>query len=672
MPDTFAESSEGVVLVTNGIDKPLRWDGQDLTAVPAGVTAPTTAPTLSGIGAGGITGAYRAFVRFVDRYGNYSNLSPISGQVQVNAASAVLYQSLPAPAEAKVTRRQVLRNTAGQFATFYVDIDTENVSAPSMQSTRTDADLAAREAQPLLDAEGNDLANVHGPPPDHKPFVAYHLTRMWMAGESTYAEGSVEVTKGSTTVTGRGTEWAATFAGRYLHVAGATRSYLIDSADEAAQTLTLDEAYTDDTDPFAAYAVRPAPAESSLIYFSEPGLPESWPAVNALTLPEDGDVVTGLMPRGSFLYILKRRRIYRMTAQSDPLQDGFIFLTAGRGCVNNRCWVIADEVAYLLDEGGVHRFDGTDAAENVSTPVQTFFQSDGPGPRINWRASRYFHASHHPGQECVRWFVCLHGEYLPRHALCYAYRLRKWWVEEYPVAVGASALGRLGRPTGVWHDSAEQVFLGGPHGTVFALGDSALDGTRAGVGTLRGAVTAAGVASLTDSRAAFPDLAGVPVAVAAGRGVGQARVVVGNTATRLDLDRPWAVKPDATSVYQVGGIRYRYLSGRLRYAPTEDRDEASVELLFEPTGGELWLTLSHDFGRPLAAGYTYRGVGVASGRPAEERVVDLGAAEGAFYHRFDRHRERGTRGPRFVRIGLEGVSGEAAVRLGEMVLRGVV
>lgn len=676
MPDSFAESAEGVVLIANGVDPVLRWDGLENAAVPAGVAKPSTALLLSGSGAGGITGSYRAYTRFVDKYGNYSDLSPVSDAASVNAAGTVTYTAVPTPTDSKVTRRQVLRNTAGQFATFYVDIDTTDVSSSALTSTRTDADLKTQESQALLDAEGADIANVHGTPPDHKPYVAFHLNRMWMAGTATYAEGSVSVTKTSTTVLGHGTEWTAQMAGRYLHVSGATRAYLISSVGVYAepQTLTLDEAYTDATDPFAAYAIRPAPGEEPLLYFSQPSEPESWPAVNALSLPEDGDAVTGLMPKGSWLFVLKRRRIYRVTAQGDPLKDGFIFLTAGRGCVNDRCWVVADDVAYLLDEGGVHAFDGSDQARGVSEPIQPVFQPDGPGPHVNWRAARYFHASHDPGRRTIRWFVALRGDYLPRHALCFAYKTEKWWVEEYAVPVGASALGRLGRPSGGWHDSNEQVFLGGPAGRVFALGQSALDGPDVSDGTLRGTVTAAGVCSLTDSAASFSSaLVGVPVAVASGRGLGQTRVVVGVDGTTLRLDRPWATKPDSTSTYQAGGIRYRYLTARLRYAPSEDREGASAELLFSPLpAGELWLRLRHDFAAALKAGYTSRAVAQRSTKGNPERRIDLTTAQGAAFCRFDRHREASTGGPRFVRLELEGVSGAAPVQVGEMLLTGVV
>lgn len=673
MPNSFAESADGVVLVASGIDAMVRWDGYDTQAVEAGVAAPATALALGQtFGAPGISGTYVAYCRFVDKYGNVSDFSPVSAEVVLTIAATITYSSVPVPTDAKVVRRQILRNTDGQERTFYVDIDTTDIASATLSSSRTDSELAAQEAVPLLDANGNLFANRHGLPPNHKPFIAFHLTRIWAAGEVSYSEGSCEVVSGSTTVTGRGTEWTTEMAGRQLHVAGATQAYEVGSVDETAQTLVLTTAYSDATNAFAAYAIRPFPAEQNLLYYSEPGLAESWPATNALELPEDGDRVTGLMPKDSFLYVLKTRHIYRVTAQADPADDGYIFLSCNRGCVNDRCWVIADEVAYLLDEGGIYAFDGSDQPKNISTPIQTFFRPTGDGPLINWRAQNFFHASHSPGEETIRFFVTLTGEYLPRHALCYAYRLDRWWLEEYAVRVGCSALGRLGRPTGGWQLGIETPFLGSEGGRVLALNGVALDGVPEGNGTTRGTVASAGVCSLTDGRATFGTLAGTPVSISAGRGRGQTRVIVSNTATELQLDRPWAVKPDATSVYQVGGIPYSFLTQRMRYAPSESRDGASVEITFPPLPGQTArLSLAQDYGPRQTRGATRAGVYTSDVRGQDGTDLDLGAEQGSFLQQFARNRENATGGPRFVRVGLDGVSGEPRVAFGETVLMGV-
>jgi hypothetical protein len=679
MPDCFAEASDGVVLIANGVDPVLRWNSLFVSAQLAGVTPPDpdVVPAIAGAGSGGITGTYRAYVRFVRDDGQPSNLSTVSNEVAVTGVGQVNYSNLPVTSQPGVTRRQLLRNTDGQQDVFYVDVDTTDTTSTSLVGTSTDAQLAAAESVTLLDAQGNSLANRFAPPPDTKPYIAPHIGRMFYAGEVSYAEGSVKVTAGSTTVTGVATEWPSGFAGRFLYLTGQSKVYEIDSVDPVAQTLVLTEAFEGDTDPFAQYAIKPAPAEANLLYYSEAGYPEAVPAVNAIEVPESGGEQTGLREFRSFLWIFKKRRVYRLTAQADPGADGFLFYALGRGCVNNRCHVVVEEQLYALDEGGVYRAGGGDAVEPLSDRVQNLLRKNEAGA-VNWAASRYFHAAHSPAEEQVRWFVALRGEYLPRHALCLHYKTGKWWLEEYAVPIGCSTLARIGRPTAAWNDAGEQVYLGGPAGEAYALGGEC-DGIPATGPTNRGKATAATDDTLSDSGAAFDtSWVNVPVCIVNGRGKGQLRVVVNATATRLRVSEAWAVKPDTTSVYQVGGIRYKYTSGRLRYAPSEAQTPRSVELQFQPVQNKVTADfgLTHDFsakprliGRNVGPGQTVGATAVAGDFAWE---LDLSNPAGHVWRRFDGHREGDTNGPRVMKVQIEGVSGPELVGYGEMVLVGVV
>lgn len=656
MPDSFVETSGGLLLVANGFDDVLRWDGLSSQMEGAGIDPPATAPTLTFSGAGSITGDYYAYVRFLDRLGNFSNLSPISAVATASSHGTLTYTAVPTSDDPKVTTRQILRNTAGQATTFYVDVETTDLTSTSFSSTRTDSELSAQESQALFDTEGNDLANRHTVPPNHKAVLAAHLDRAFLAGEIVYDEGCVVVTLGSTTVTGIGTEWMANLANRYLHVVGGDKPYLISSVDVTNQTLTLSEAYAAPSDAYASYGIRPAPAERRLVYFSEAGLPESWPATNALTLQEDGDEIVGLMPKGSFLYILERRHIYRLTFQDDPREDGFVFLAGSRGCVNNRCWVLVDDEAYMLDERGVHKFGSGQDSEHLTIAIQGLFDGDDALFRINWRAARYFHAVHFPGQGAIRWFVALAGSYLPRHALCHDYNHGHWWVEEFPRPIGASAVGFLGA-------SDRRVLLGSSHHKVLGYWVGTLDGADPAQGTVRGTVTSATPTSLTDTSAGFAtSLANAPVVIVAGRGKGQVRLIASNTSTALTVTEPWATEPDATSKYQVGGIPWTYRTGTMRWKADEGEHPRRVEVLFQPTISEATMDLRiyHDLDAAAQkwwSEYTSADAnGVESTRLSEDLVVDLTKATGIIQKRMSDSRELYIDGNRFVSVELRGVT----------------
>ena len=127
-PLEFARAPNGYVYMANGMSPVVKWDGTDTGIKTVGVAAPLTAPTLSFTGPGSIEGSYVAYVRFVDEDGNVSNLSPASAEVNATNNGTVLYDDVPVSDDSKVVRRQILRNTAGQFLTFYVDIDTSDTT----------------------------------------------------------------------------------------------------------------------------------------------------------------------------------------------------------------------------------------------------------------------------------------------------------------------------------------------------------------------------------------------------------------------------------------------------------------------------------------------------------------------------------------------------------------
>jgi hypothetical protein len=742
-PNSYAETPGGLILVANGIDPMARWDGLTGLADTAGVVPPATAPKLGGIGVGTITGRRAAFVRFLDRYGNPSDLSPVSNEVdfgrdqliegidrdpatgrtvvrsvghglktgevvvieevegapQANGTWAVtrldadrfridltlpgvarhtrggrwvwgvqsvVYGDVPVPSEPKVVRRQILRNLDGNADAFYVDIDTDDLASTVFVSTKDDEALATGLAVPLFAADERPMASRHAPPPSHKAVIAAHLGRIFAAGDAAYTRGNCEPLSGRREIKGIGTAWRRSFRGRLIYMAGARQAYEIASVDEATQTITTTEVVRDALGPFARYSIRPPAAERRLVYFTEPALPESWPAWNAIPMPEDSDEITGLMVMGSFLYILERRHIYKLTVQDDPARDGFVFPSTRRGCVNNRCHVQVEDAAYLLDEVGIHRFDGQDATP-VSTPIQNVFQQAGYGGlQVNWQAdTRYWHAAHDPMRDTIRWFAAMTGHQYPRHAICYDYRRERFWIEAYPFAVTSSTVATIGFRRSLAGSEARRVLC---------LGEGSTEVVNEGHG-LRGTVTSSGPLSLTDAAASFPaGLAGAPVSIASGKGVGQQRKIVANTATTLTVDRPWLERPDASSVYQVGGIDWTWRSGWFRYVDQEADNRRDVEIVFQPTRSpsSMSVRLYYDHGaEPRAWARTIEQDGVATEEGRPEITVDLAHRSGFAAQRITGHRDPMAHGDRFVSVELAGVQAGEPHRIYQVTINGV-
>lgn len=604
--------------------------------------------------------------------GSIDNGTYNGGGVWITGVSTLTYSNLEVPTDAQITRRQILRNQDGSTTTYYVDIDTDDLSSTSLSTTTTDLELQDNVAVPLLDVDGTDLAiNRFGVPPNWKPFVAHSSGRMFLAGEWAYDQGMVQVTFGSTTVTGIGTEFLAALEGRFLNVVGADKPYEIDSVNATLQTLTLTEAYLGPTDLFAVYSIVPDPDERRLIWWSEAGFPDAWPPVNSLELQEDGDDITGLMVQGSYLYILERRNIYRWNFESDPGgTDAAPFHAVTRGCINNRCWVVVAGASYMLDADGIHKFDGGYNTEPISA-ILDVFDADSSTP-INWRASKWFHAVHSAAQHVIRWFVALSGATFPRHALCYNYQLNRWWIEEYPWKVGASC---------PWpaRAAAASALTGGEATTVWSMWAQPLDGPSATNGTVRGTVTSSTVLSVTDTAAVFPSsgVVNAPLRIVDGTGKGQTRRIVSVSSTTLNIETPWLELPDTTSTYQIGGVEWDYRTGWFRFVDDEQNNTRRIETIFQPTTAACLANqrVYTDFsGTASVSGNTIASSdndGVRLTEDDADMVIDLTKETGLVQVRLDGHKELFTDGTRFIQLGMGGTTNADVVKVYGFTIDGV-
>lgn len=574
---TFAAVSSGRLFAASGLGPLLRWDGLSSQFVQSGVPAPPFPVVLGQSGVGTISGTYTAYVRFLDADGNVSSLSPISNTLVVNNVQAVLYGNVIGTSDARVVRKQILRNTSGQATVYYVDVDTTNVAGANFSSTNTDSQLAANEPVALFDELGQSLANRFGVARNDKPLVVHHLGRLFLAGEAPYSTGHIEITNNSNLVVGVGTRWTSSLVGRVLYPRASAGSAQIASVDAVNQSLTLTAVWTGNTAKFSEYTIRQPPAERNILYWSEAGLPDAWSATSGVEVGDVGEPITGIIPASSFLYIFQRRSAWRFTYQRDPARDAAVFRAFRRGILNQRVWAQQADRTFAMDEAGIYLFDNSEQVQDISAPIRDVFWSEDSPWRINWSSSQWFHCLHDQPKSIVRWFVCLGYNGLPRHALVFNYLLQQWWVEEYPWPIGASDVAYAGHPFPVVAASAFRLMSF--NGT--------LDGVSAGTGSaLRDRVAGATQTSLTTA-GQFPSEVSkrATVAIVEGRGKGQMRVISAISTDRklLTVTLPWLILPDATSVYQIGAVNYRWRSRRLRWNSDELSTPRRLELMFRPT-----------------------------------------------------------------------------------------
>lgn len=607
------------------------------------------------------------------------------GGTWIKGARDIDYSSLDdASSITNVTRKQILRSKDGNANVYYIDLDTD-VDGPgfaldSTTALSTNIESALGDAVALLDTNGNDL-NVtrHSEPIPWKRVITHHYDRLFMAVDAPYSEGGVKATNASTDVVGLGTDWTSEMADWELFpdTAATIQSFTGSSINTSTQTLTLDENFVGTTDQFARYSLRKPGNERRTFYYSEAGLPYSFDLLRGLTATEDPEAGewTGMMPYRNFLYFLFEHRIYRFIYGIEPSDDGDNIKVFWRGCVNQRTWVIADGVAYIMDRKGVFAFaGGGDNNDPISLPVQSFFEGDGKY-RISWENAEYFHAAHYPSEETIKWFVCLDGSLYPKHAIVYQYRHKRWGIQEYPFGIPCSALGELnGRP---------QVFLGSTSRRVFADNHGTLDGINPLDGTVRGTATSSDHISLTDSAAAFhtSNLAGMPVRITEGKGAGQSRIISASTATKLTIVEPWTNKPDTTSVYQVGGFKWKYRTGWYEYVQTDNEEKRAVKIRWEPTANASTLRFRYyeddrdtSLTTAKTAGTTRtseEGNGVATTDGKSGHLIDTTKVSGFIQDTLDSYRGVEVDGTRVVQVELDGVPNTERQVVNEIKIDGV-
>lgn len=672
-PLSYAETPDGYVQMANGFMAPVKWDGLAYAAVTVGVAAPTTAPVIGSSGTGELTGTYRAYVRWIDKDGNPSNLSPVSNEITITDKARIDYTSVPLTGDPKVRKVQILRNTSGQAKVYYVDVESTDLTGTTFSSTFDDTDLAVQEAVPLFDTNNNSIANRFGVPPNHKPYLLSFQGRVFAAGAIDYDEGHAEVTFNSTTVQGVGTTWVSAMIGRFFYVVGSPTVYEISAVDETNQTLTLTAAYSEATDLFAVYTIRVPPAERRTVYFCESGQYDAWPAANAVEIEDNGDENTGLANAESFIFILQRRHIYRMSYQNNPIVDGGVFLACDRGCVNNRSWVKLNSSLYFMDEEGVYEFEAGGSVKPISDDIQDMFWADDKDSevKINWKARKFFHAALFRAESTIRWFVALDGNDKPQHALCYSYLTESWWIERAPWPLGASTL---------WPITTPRVLVAGPAKRVFGYGMQELDALKAG-GTVRDTASSATVLSLTDSSASFQatGIVGMPLSIYDGTGRGQTRLITSRVSgTVLTIDRPWQIIPDETSKYQLGGIPWFWRAAWLRWLDEDQSNVRRLVILFEPLEGPNQIN-ARLFLDQLLVPQTWGDDWAPTSEAADaltvrkndvDLAINLTQVKGIATIRMDQGRDRYLHQRDLFALEMEGVSGEDPLRLYQIIAEG--
>ncbi|MDE2105857.1 MAG: hypothetical protein KGL39_52025, partial [Patescibacteria group bacterium] len=240
-PLCMMKVQDGFAIGVNGLDAGLFWDGINPTGFNLGMPAPLQAPTVSnegGVSGNASEGTYQCFVRFLDRYGTPSNLSP-AATVVANQGDAFDWTNIPTDQNPRTTQRELWRTTVNEGVTFYLAaVISDNVTT-SYLDTLSDAALEQQAANDpyysmAFSVAGRPNANRFGVPPTWKKCVAWLQDRAFYFADISYTQGTISVVNGSPLIYGNGVAWTAQMAGLYLDVEGAAMPYLISSVSQTS------------------------------------------------------------------------------------------------------------------------------------------------------------------------------------------------------------------------------------------------------------------------------------------------------------------------------------------------------------------------------------------------------------------------------------------------------
>ena len=510
-----------------------RWDGIAAATVSAGIVGPSQvpgawAPTPTTAAGSLTTGSHKFRYRYLDSSTGYVS-EPSNEYVAVVAAgSQQLTFAISTSGSGNMIRstdtkvdRIVIEATLTGGAVFYKAAEGLQ-SASSLAVSIADVTLAT-QSLPWPGARAENIG-THLPPPIASIVLSFR-GRLWLAGQRVHTEGTVAVTNASATITGTGSDWSAALAKptaasfsnrvtRLFQVVGDAVAYEINT-QASTTSAALTGTYAGSTASGLSYRIF---TRDRSVFYSEPGFPESFPALNYVQGPDSGPL-TALVPHTNALIFCSLNGLERFVWTTDPNQDGVKrTIPTTRGAVCQEVVLNVEEVVYGLDRRGMWSFTG-ESPRAISRPIETLVQ------RINFAQESKFTAVWHPKIRQIRWWVALDADTEPHHFLAYDVDRETWSSGQRDFATTAGALV----PT----TSGSKVLIGDENGYDWyddeATTDGA-DGASVAQGLVAGAPTTTSIPLTGTTLPTSPSLAGT---YAYSEELGVSRLISSNTSSTL-------------------------------------------------------------------------------------------------------------------------------------------
>lgn len=422
------------VYVTNDFDRAQVWDGVWSTMRDAGIPAPTTAmggPTSTAAGSCDI-GTHLLYYVFTD------STSP-GGAYRSEPSSPLTY--------AVASTAKALTFSIGAAATDIIrssdsKVDTINIYMTTVAGTdyflaQTVANSATTVVVDIGDAalELQESAAIYGETGHERPPAAawgFESRGYVFIGGFHTRTRTVAVTNGSPTITlVSGGNFSTLWGGRLVRIGTDTATYSITTA--TASTLTLSKNYAGSTSlsTTASFTARSA----NRVYWSFPGLPESWSAADRArdVLLGSGDRLVGGIDVLGEPHFFGGRSTMRLVFTDDPGVGELVRVPGDHGCFTHESAIAVDGAVFGWGPNGIWRLYGG-APRWISGAIDPTWSE-----LLDRTNTADIHATYDPATKTIRWHFTAIGDTGPQHAVAYDLAGDRWYIDEYRQAIHSGA-----------------------------------------------------------------------------------------------------------------------------------------------------------------------------------------------------------------------------------------
>jgi hypothetical protein len=416
----------GRVYHLNDWDKPKVWNGQWATARDAGITGPSTAPTVANVAGGSVTaGLHQVRYRYQDTSSEYVS-DPSPAQTITAPGGQDLNVTVASSSDAKVDRI-VIEMTAVNSTDFYVAKEVMNTGT----TYNVDIDDGTLVVQQSVGESWGDFG--HEPPPLTASAVL-HRGRMFYFGNYPYTL-SVTATNSDPGVSasyspgwpdGTASDWNGRIMRIYSEDGTVDEVHTIASTTDSI-SLTLDDNFGGATGIYNAKIYRRTP---NRIWWSKELYPEG-----CTILENFRDMLQGRPDRvvagasfGGDLWIFGRFSSERLVYDNDPgVLEGQVIPVAGnRGAHNQRCVLEVDGSLYCWDRQGIWLAEGS-GSKHISTQIDDYLTAN-----AKYDQADSFFLAFEPTMRILHAFFAATatGSY-PRWAACLEIDTGNWYLASF-------------------------------------------------------------------------------------------------------------------------------------------------------------------------------------------------------------------------------------------------